>query len=62
MTRCLKIIVLKNHAPEEGVERVYISGFHIHVACEASNLEFKGLLHVLINPIFFSILVSPNIF
>ena len=33
------------------MERVYISGFHIHVAWEAGNFVFQGLLHVLMNPI-----------
>ena len=48
---CLKIF-----RPERGgggVERVYISGFHIHVAMEMYKWGFKGLLHALMNPIFF---------
>ena len=37
----------------KGVKRVFISGLHIHVAWEACNFLFKGLLHVLNNPNFY---------
>ena len=40
--------------PEEGVERVYILDFYVNVASNMYNLGFKGLLHILMNPIFFN--------
>ena len=36
-----------------GRERVFILDFFVNVASNMSNLGFKGLLHILINPIFF---------
>ena len=36
-----------------GVERVFILVFYVNVASNMWNLEFKGLLHILMNPIFF---------
>ena len=50
---CLKIIVSKYLAPEEGVEMVFIYDFHVNVASNMWNLGFKGLLHILMNPILF---------
>ena len=47
------MIVSKYLAPEEGVARVFILDFYVNVASNMSNLGFKGLLHILINPIFF---------
>ena len=47
------MIVSKYLALEEGVERVFRLDFHENVANDIRNLGFKGLLHILINPIFF---------
>ena len=51
-------------APDEGVGRVFILDFHVNVASDMWNLGFKGLLHILMNPIFFFIIifVSHSIF
>ena len=45
-----------------GVEEVFILGFYLKVASNMWNLGFKGLLHILMNPIFFlfHIFVSHN--
>ena len=48
---CLKIIVFKKLALEKGVERVFILNCHVNVASDMWNLGFKGLLHILMNPI-----------
>ena len=45
---CLQIL-----RPGEGVERVFILDFYVSVASNMCNLGFKGLLHILMNPIFF---------
>ena len=52
--RCPQINVYKNHAPEEGVGRILISGFriHVHVSLITYNLGFQGALHMLMNLIF----------
>ena len=64
LNKVSKIIVSEYLAPEEGVERVFILDFYLNVASNMSNLGFKGLLHILINPIFFNffIFVSHSIF
>ena len=50
---CLKNIVFKYLALEEGVERIFILDFYVNVASNMWNLGFKGLSHILMNPIFF---------
>ena len=47
-----------------GLERVFILDFYVNVARDMWNLGFKGLLHILLNPILliFFILVSHSIF
>ena len=35
-----------------GVERVFVLDLYVNVASDMWNLGFKGLLHILVNPIF----------
>ena len=62
--RCLKIIVFKYLAQEKGMGRVYIFDFIVNVANDMWNLGFKGLLHILMNPIFVNFFktISHSIF
>ena len=40
---------------------VFIFDFHVNVASDMWNLSFKGLLHILMNPILFCFLFSSHI-
>ena len=43
------------------MERVFILDCHVNVASDMWNLGFKGLLHILMNPIIYIFLFSSHI-
>ena len=47
----LKLSFSNNSPLRRGVERVFRLDFHVNVASDMWNLGFKGLLHILMNPI-----------
>ena len=43
------------------MERVFRLDFHVNIASDMWNLGFKGLLHILMNPILLFFLFSSHI-
>ena len=53
LNKLLKLLFSNISPLRTGLERVFRLDFHVNVESDMWNLGFKGLLHILMNPILF---------